>query len=176
MLVTTKLYINNTDALATWGVQLDEGGLDALQEFPPNKEPVTNKNVTGEGAVVVCGTGLIDERTINVPIHITANSYTDFKTKRSAFYTAIKGGALNIVVKREWKTKVSGVVKTTEEQEFASTMYYIDCQQFTQYTVPQRKTYSNNTWSDVAGSGYGVAKFILILYEPNTPPVASEED
>ena len=112
-----ELYINNTDAYTAWGVSLEDGGLDALMAFRPNKEPVTNKNVTSNGAVVVSGTaGLVDDRTVSVPMHIVASSKSDFLSKKSAFYAAIKNGALTI--------------QTTAE---TYTMYYVSCSQYTQF-------------------------------------------
>lgn len=113
--------------------------MDALMAFPPNKKPVTNKNATANGAVVVCGEGLTEERTVSVPIHIIASSRQDFLTKREAFKTAIRSGALTITI------KPNATLATT----YTYTMYYLDCTQYTQFLS-------------------GMAKFILTLYEPNT--------
>lgn len=193
MVETTKLYINGKDAKATWGLQLDEGGLDILEGLPQMKEPVVNKNVTAEGEVVVCGTGLLDARSLSVPVHIVAGSYSDFRTKRDALITelrngktgAAKRGLLEIVVKTEWKTRVKTkapdwtpkkpkwvyVPHTTEEERFSSVMYYQACNQYTSFTTVQQKIYDpdNDTWADVADTGSGIAKFVLSLYEPNEP-------
>lgn len=176
MVTRTKLYINGKDAYATWGLQLDGGdqsGYDALLAFKPLKEPVTNKNVTAQGAVVVCGTGLVDERNVSVPVHIVAKSYTDFITKKSALFTELRSGALSVSVTREWR--IPGTDKFTESNppEFASTMYYTSCNQYTQFSMVQNKVYNKrtDTWNDVVGSGYGIAKFILSLYEPNEPTI-----
>ena len=174
MVTRTKLYINGKDAYQQWGLQLDGGdqsGYDALLAFKPLKEPVTNKNVTAEGAVVVCGTGLVDERNVSVPVHIVAKSYTDFITKKNALFTELRSGALSVSVKRQWS--IPGTNKSTEEEEFSSTMYYTSCNQYTQFSMVQNKVYNQrtDTWNDVVGSGYGIAKFILSLYEPNEPTV-----
>ena len=184
MIENTKLYINGHDAYTTWGLRLDGGdqsGYDALTVMRPLKEPVVNKNVTAEGAVVVCGTGLVDERTVSVPVHIVANSYTDFRTKKNALEAYLRNGEagvtpkgkLNVVIKREWR--ISGTNKKTEETEFESVMYCVGINNYTQFSQVQRKVYNSrtNTWTDVAGTGYGIAKFIISLYEPNEP--ASEE-
>lgn len=177
------LFINGTNAWDAWGVSLDfDGGVDALLCYPPNKEPVTNKNVTAVGAYVVCGTGLKDERTVSVPLNIVARSYDDFLTKKDAFYNAIYGSsALSVVVKMVWRKRVKVVVeiddverevwqvKETSEEIFSSSMYYVGCNQYTQFVVAKEKRYNkaNDSWSDVVGSGYGSAKFVLTLYEPN---------
>lgn len=180
MIETTKLYINGKDADTTWGLRLDGGdqsGYDALMAFRPLKEPVTNKNVTAEGAVVVCGTGLYDERTVSVPVHIVANSYTDFRTKKNALEAYLRNGEagvtpkgkLNVVIKREWR--IPGTTKKTEETEFDSIMYCLGVNNYTEFSHVQMKNYNSrtNTWTDVQGTGYGISKFVLSLYEPNEP-------
>ncbi len=124
--------INGIDAYTTYGVSLEDGG-DSLMAFPPNKQPVTNKNVTADGASVVAGTaGFRDERTVAVPLHIVANSMSDFLAKRNAFYTAVSSGAITLTL-------------PTKGGE-THTVYYIDCNQYTQFD--------------------GLARFILNLYEP----------
>lgn len=180
-MVTTKLYINGNDAYASYGLSLDgDGGLDALLAFRPLKEPVVNKNVTAEGAVVVCGTGLLDERTVSVPVHIVARSYADFLRYRTALFTLLtheasggkKKGELEVVVKNVWR---SGY-QTTSEEIFKSTMYYISCSQYTQYAAqPNKVPGSGESWHQL-GSGYGMAKFVLTLYEPNTPAAEQTGD
>ena len=170
MVTRTKLYINGLDAEAVWGLRLDGGdqsGYDALMAPRQMKEPVTNKNVTAQGAVVVCGTGLVDERTVNVPVHIVANSYTLFRTRKALLEQTLRSGALNIQVRRQWKIPYTD--KLTEEVEFASTMIYISMNQYTQFSQVQQKRYNsaNDTWSDVDNTGFGMAKFMLTLYESN---------
>lgn len=173
-----RLYINNTDATATWGVNLDEGAVDVLTAFRPNKEPVTNKNVTATGAVVVCGAGLVDERTVALPLNITAKSFKDFVSNRDAFYAAIKNGALSVVVKLEFdsvrlpKKDGTGMETVTPPADtvFSSTMYYVNCNQYTHFEwLPEKKfsSWEGNTrlWNETGGEGG--AKFILSLYEPN---------
>ena len=182
MVETTKLYINGHDAETTWGLRLDgddSSGYDALTAFRPMKEPVVNKNVTAQGAVIVCGTGILDERTVSVPVHIVAKSYTDYMAKKSALEAYLMNGEqnvtpkgkLNVVVKREWSTKVGGVTKKTEQTEFESVMYCLGCNQYKSFAAVQKKNYNwrTDTWSDVPNTGYGIAKFVLSLYEPNEP-------
>ena len=186
MVTRTNLYINGKDAYATWGLQLDGGdqsGYDALLAPKSFKEPVTNKNVTAQGAVVVCGTGLKDERTVNVPVHIVASSYAEFREKKAKLerfleYGSAEGeadvtpkGKLTIVVKREWR--VPGTDYNTEETEFESVMYCLSINNYSQFSQVQNKIYNWRTWQwvDVDGTGYGIAKFILVLYEPNEPTI-----
>lgn len=175
-----RLYINNTDATDTWNVNLDEGAMDAIMAFRPNKEPVTNKNVTVAGAVVVCGTGLTDERTLSIPLHITANSYADFMAKRDAFFNVIKAGALEVKVKVVYdsvtlkKKDGSGYETVTPpaDEVFSSTLYYVGSSNNIHFTWLPKKVFSEwegNTRVWTENGGYGIAKFSLTFYEPNTP-------
>lgn len=107
------------DAYYEWGVSLEDGALDALMGFRPNKEPVVNKNVTADGAYYVTGAGHVDERTVSVPFHIVAPNKADFILKRGWFYDAIKTGLITM--------KIAHPVEA--EYQF----YYVSCSQYTQY-------------------------------------------
>lgn len=122
------------DAWYEWGVGLEDGALDVLMTFKPNKEPIANKNVTAEGAFYVTGGGLVDERQVSIPIHIVAMDKADFLLKRAAFYNAIKGGMLTM--------RIANPVEATYK------MYYLACQQYTQFLS-------------------GIAKFVLVMWESN---------
>ena len=107
------------DVYEQWGVSFEEGALDALDAFRPNKEPIVNKNVTAHGASYVTGAGLVDERTVSIPFHIVAENKADFILKRNGFYRAIKGGLIILHV---------------ESPEVATfQFYYISCNQYSQY-------------------------------------------
>lgn len=173
MITTTKLYINGLDAETAWGLRLDGGdqnGYDVLVGQKSYKEPVTNKNVTAHGAYVVTGIGLTDERTVSVPVHIIAKSYTLFRTQKALLEQVLESGELNVQVRRCWKIPETATIK--EEVEFSSTMICLGFSSYTQFSQVQRKSYNSatDTWTDVAGTGYGVAKFMLTLYESNSNP------
>lgn len=107
------------DTWDQWGVGLEDGALDALMGFRPNKEPVVSKNVTVNGSFYVTGAGLVDERTVNVPFHIVASDKTDFLMKRTGFYEAIKDGLLTF--------RIMNPVQATYK------FYYLSCNQYTQF-------------------------------------------
>lgn len=107
------------DTWEQWGVGLEDGALDALMGFRPNKEPIVSKNVTVNGSFYVTGAGLVDERTVNVPFHIVASSKSDFLIKRAGFYEALKDGLLTF--------KIEKPVQATYK------LYYISCNQYTQF-------------------------------------------
>lgn len=112
-----KLFINDTDAFTAWGLGLEPEGLDALCTPAPNKEPVTNNNVTASGVRVVTGLGLVDARNISINMHIIASGIQDLVTKRNAFYNAIKSGLFTI---------------RTVSPATTHTVSYISFQQYTQ--------------------------------------------
>ena len=124
------------DCWYEWGVGLEDGALDVLMTFRPNKEPVVNKNVTAQGAYYVTGGGLVDERTVSVPFHIVAANKADFLLKRNGFYNAIKGSQQGSLL----------VFQVANPVEVTYKMYYVSCTQYTQFLN-------------------GMAKFMLTLYE-----------
>lgn len=131
-----ELFINSKDAYVEWGVSLEPGGVSALMAFPPQKLPVVNKNVTAAGAVVVCGSGLVDERHLELPLHITAPSFSSFLRRRASFESELRrAGSLTLDL----------VVGPAEL--YSHTVYYVDCRQYRQYRG-------------------GMALFLLTLYEP----------
>lgn len=128
--MTGDLYIANAydaqgeptgwlDAYYEWGVGLEDGALDALMGFRPNKEPVVNKNVTADGAYYVTGAGHVDERTVSVPFHIVAKTRGEFVLNRQRFYEAIKEGLITM--------RLANPVIATYR------FYYVSCTQYTQY-------------------------------------------
>lgn len=139
---TNPNYLYWLDCYKQWGVSLEKGALDALMTFRPNKEPVTNKNVTAQGAVYVAGGGLVDDRTVSVPFHIVAEDKADFLMKRAGFYEAIKGTP----------TKNLLVFKIANPVDVIYSMYYISCSQYTQFLD-------------------GMAKFVLTMYEAGSTDV-----
>ena len=170
-----ELFINGIDAYMTWGVSLEDGALDALMAFAPNKQPVTNKNVTATGAYVVCGECLGDERTVSLPLHLVAKDRTDYLMKRAGFLNYITNHALvlKVALGKEGGTiytegrDVIGAIKYYYDSpsaagshpraisvtygvpyHTATAMYYIDCQNYKQFLS-------------------GIAKFNLSLYQPN---------
>jgi hypothetical protein len=126
------------DVWDAYGVGLEDGALDALMGFRPNKEPIVSKNVTVNGSFYVTGAGLVDERTVNVPFHIVAKNKTDFLYKRNDFYEAIRGGLLTF--------KIEKPVQATYK------LYYESCNQYTQFLNGMAKfmltMYESNGYHD----------------------------
>ena len=112
-------YLYWLDCYKQWGVSFDDGALDALMGFRPNKEPVVNKNVTAQGAYYVTGAGLVDDRNVSVPFHIVAMGRADFLLKRAGFYNAVKAGLLTF--------------KIVKPLDAIYKVYYTNCTQYTQF-------------------------------------------
>ena len=107
------------DAYDAFGMSLEDTGISRILAPAPNKEPVTNKNVVAQGAAVVAGVGLKQDRTISVPFHIVAVSKSDFISKFAALCNVLDGGSIDI--KLGWAPSV------------IYHFVYIDCPQYTQY-------------------------------------------
>lgn len=107
------------DAFDAFGMSLEDTGISRIMAPAPNKEPITNKNVNEQGAVVVAGVGCKEERTISVPFHLLASSKSDFLTKFSALCAVLNGGAIDI--------------KLAVQPSVIYHFYYIDCPQYTQF-------------------------------------------
>ena len=126
--MTGELYIANQydpdtkeptgwlDCYEEWGVGLEDGALEALMTFRPNKEPVTNNNITAQGTHYVTGAGLVDERTISIPLHLMADNRADYLLKRKGFYEAIQKGLL--------------VFRIAYPVEVTYQFYYVGCTQY----------------------------------------------
>lgn len=124
-----KLYIRQggdswTDASATLGLGLENGGLEKLMAPAPNKEPVVNKNVVTDGAMYVAGAGLKDVRTIALPVHLRAATEEAYLQRLAALYAILDAGFF------ELRTNVIPTVWT---------LHYLDCQQFRQFLLGKAK-------------------------------------
>lgn len=79
-----------TDAYTQWGLSLEDEGLSRLITPRPHKQPVTNKNVTADGARVIEATiGYEDERTLTLPMHITAPDKATFWSRYHSFVSNV---------------------------------------------------------------------------------------
>lgn len=115
-----ELFINGKDAYTEWGLSLEDEGLSRLMTPRPHKQPVTNKNVTANGAFVIQQTtGKVDERTISLPMHITAPNRETFWSLYYAFCSQVLNGG-------------TVTLKSTYMNE-TFTLTYQDVQNFTEF-------------------------------------------
>lgn len=136
------IYVGGTwkDAYTQWGLSLEDEGLSRLVTPRPHKQPVTNKNVTAAGAYVIAGTvGYEDERTISLPMHITAPDKATFWSRYRAFCSVLGAGTV---------TLRSNYFKDGNGHPISFTLIYQDVQNFTEFTQK-------------------MAKFDVVFYESN---------
>lgn len=116
-----ELYINDIDAYTEYGVSLTSKGLSALMTPPPNKEYIENASRLEHGKRVITPNSKVDERNINLTIHMTAKTKDEFLAKYAKFCEVLEGGSLNIRTKYQ-----SDVVYRTN---------YQSCSQFSEYNL-----------------------------------------
>lgn len=114
-----ELYINGKDAYTEWGVSMTDAGLSALMTPAANKSPIENKGRLMDGKQVNMAATRTDERTLSLPISLTAPTKSAFFTRYEAFCAELAKGQLNISTKYQ-----PNVLYRT---------YYISCQQFSQF-------------------------------------------
>lgn len=129
------------DAYTQWGLSFEDEGLSKLVTPRPHKQPVTNKNVTASGAHVISTTvGYEDERTISIPMHITAPDKATFWSRYRAFCSEVLGPGT--------VTLRSNYFKNSSGSPMSFSLIYQDVQNFTEFMQQ-------------------MAKFDVVFYESN---------
>lgn len=114
------ITINGIDVRARYGITLAESGLAALRKPAPMKKFIESKSRLEHGKRIVRKNPRVDERSLILPINLTAASETDFLNKYNLFVTEVlETGWLQIVVSSQ-----STVVYKCE---------YEDCQQYSEF-------------------------------------------
>lgn len=94
--MTGELYINEKDAWTTWGVNMGEGFLDAIDAPLPMKEYVEDESRLEDGIRIDTGNPKVDSRDITLGFTIMGSSETDYRSKKSAFQAELQKGAFTI--------------------------------------------------------------------------------
>lgn len=94
--MTGELYINEKDAWTTWGVNMGEGFLDAIDAPLPMKEYVEDESRLEDGIRIDTGNPKVDSREITLGFTIMGSSDTDYRSKKAAFQTELQKGAFTI--------------------------------------------------------------------------------
>ncbi len=130
------------DAYTQWGLSLEDEGLSRLMTPRPHKQPVTNKNVTASGATVISSTvGYEDERTITLPMHITAPDKATFWSRYRSFCTDVLGQG-TVTLRSNYYNNSSG-------NPISFSLIYQDVQNFTEFMQQ-------------------MCKFDIVFYEANS--------
>lgn len=96
--MTGELYINNKDAWTTWGVQMGNGFLDALDGPLPMKDYIENESRLEHGKRILTDNAKVDSRDVTLDFTITGTSRADYQTKKNAFRTELQKGAVSVKV------------------------------------------------------------------------------
>ena len=114
------ITINGIDVKSRYGITLAESGLAALRKPAPIKKFIESKSRLEHGKRVVCKNPYLDERSLLLPINMSASSTSDFLTKYGMFVSEIlETGSLNIIV--------------SSQPNIVYHCIYEDCQQYTEY-------------------------------------------
>ena len=116
-----ELFINGVDAYTQWGISLTTKGLSALMTPSPTKELIENKSRLQHGKSVIVDNVKLDERSINLPMHMTAKTKEKFLENYGKFCEVLEQGRLDI--KTSYQPNV--VYRTT----------YVSCNQFSEYNM-----------------------------------------
>lgn len=92
------LFINGKDAWDTWGVNMGDGFLDALDAFVPLKEYIGNDSRLEHGRRVIVSSPRLASRELALRFTITGGSQQDYRLKRESFEAELCGGAVEVRV------------------------------------------------------------------------------
>ena len=96
--MTADLIINRKDALETWGVRMGDGFLDAIDGFNEMKDYIENESRLEHGKRMITDNAKVASREITLQFTIEGSSEGDYRSKKKAFQTELKKGAVNIKV------------------------------------------------------------------------------
>ena len=92
------LFINGKDAWETWGVNMGEDFLDAIDGFAPMKDYIENESRLEDGKRIVKMTPKVASRDMTLHFTIKGNSQQDYRSKRAAFEEELRAGFIDVNV------------------------------------------------------------------------------
>ena len=96
--MTGDLFINNKDAWTTWGVNMDDGFLDALDAPLQMKDYIEDESRLEHGKRMITANAKVDSREITLGFTIMGASESDYRAKREAFLSELQAGAFTVKV------------------------------------------------------------------------------
>ena len=96
--MTGDLYINGKDAWTTWGVNMGDGFLDAIDGFLSMKDYVENESRLEHGKRVIVSNPRIASRELTLHFTLKGESQADYRDKRNAFEEELYKGVVNVRV------------------------------------------------------------------------------
>lgn len=113
------LYINGQDALATYGITLDETSLSQLLTPPGMKENIKSSSRLEHGTRVITTNAKVEARQLALGINLVATTREQFFQRYLAFCEVLKTGFIDVLTKYQ------------KDVEYH--LEYNSCQQFAQY-------------------------------------------
>lgn len=96
--MTGELYINGKDAWATWGVNIGEGFLDAIDAPLQMKSYIQDESRLEDGVRIDTSSPKVASRDITLGFTIMGSSESDYRSKKAAFQTELQKGAFTVKV------------------------------------------------------------------------------
>ena len=96
--MTGELFINGKDAWTTWGVNMGDGFLDALDAPLEMKEYIEDESRLEDGKRIITDNPKIASREVTLGFTIAGISESDYRTKKKAFQSELQKGEFTINV------------------------------------------------------------------------------
>lgn len=92
------LFINEKDAWVTWGINMGDGFLDAIDTLLPMKDYIENNSRLEHGKRIITSNAKVDSRDVTLQFTLTGDSPEDYRSKKNAFQQELIQGNINIHV------------------------------------------------------------------------------
>lgn len=102
--MTGDLYINGQDAWITWGVNMGDGFLDAIDSFAPMKDYIENDSRLEHGKRILVVDPKVASREMTLHFTIMGNHVFDYRERRRKFEAELQKGIVDIHVPALGKT------------------------------------------------------------------------
>lgn len=93
-----ELFINGKDAWETWGVNMGDGFLDAIDGFAPMKEFIENESRLEHGKRMIYAEPRVASRDLTLRFTIRGGNESDFRAKKKAFEMEMYKGKIEVVI------------------------------------------------------------------------------
>ena len=127
-----RLFINDKDAWATWGVTLRKGSYDALDLGAPQKESAKNSSSSQHGAQYFGNNAKVDERQVTLLFYIDASTKRELHDRKTAFEDELRSGLLLFRVPEQFTTYKLKLVDFTDFKAYNNRTKAIISARFTE--------------------------------------------
>lgn len=103
--MTGDLYINGKDAYTEWGLSLSDGAYFDLIAPAPSKDFIESKSRLEHGKRVITDNPKVDERTLNLEVHMSASNSDTLIENYTAFCEDVLETGL-IHIRTKYQNKV----------------------------------------------------------------------